>query len=375
MSVKDAIEHGTDKAIVLANIKFWLENSKKKDIKRSKHDGYYWVYNTAKELSEVLPYFTPSKVQRLLKQLESDGVILVGNYNKVKYDRTRWYSLPEYSIDDNSVVHSVDLDIGNNQSVEPIPNNKINNKPDNKTNTPDAVITDTFVKNDSNVLTVDTVETKTSTDTVNIPFDTFWTMYDYKKGKPSDVETKWLTLDDSERVAIIYALPSYISSTPDKTFRKFPMSYLNTEAWNDEIVIADTTVNTTVNSDSTNTTSNVSAVIGVSDVINQHRNKGNCNTANTGNQYNRNYNSSSNNYNSNNDCYSASFQYFSDEVITDSDTPHWWDIKNNSSNSNSNSNNSSTVSKDAPKRLSTDISKSVDDFLANFGSKGNTYSK
>lgn len=35
--------------------------------------------------------------------------------------------------------------------------------------------------------------------------------------------------------------------------------------------------------------------------------------------------------------------------------------------------NSDTVTKDVPKRLSPDISKSVDDFLANFGSKGNTY--
>ena len=33
------------------------------------------------------------------------------------------------------------------------------------------------------------------------------------------------------------SLDTYLLSTPDKTYRKYPMSYLNTEAWNDEHIV------------------------------------------------------------------------------------------------------------------------------------------
>ena len=71
---------------------------------------------------------------------------------------------------------------------------------------------------------------------INIPFNDFWDLYDYKKGKKSKVEAKWESLKDSDRIAIIENIPSYKLSTPDKRFRKQPLVYLNNEAWLDEIV-------------------------------------------------------------------------------------------------------------------------------------------
>lgn len=71
---------------------------------------------------------------------------------------------------------------------------------------------------------------------INIPFNEFWDLYDYKKGKKSRVEAKWESLKDSERIAIMDNIPAYKLSTPDKQFRKQPMVYLNNEAWLDEIV-------------------------------------------------------------------------------------------------------------------------------------------
>lgn len=71
---------------------------------------------------------------------------------------------------------------------------------------------------------------------INISFDEFWDLYDYKKGKKDKVERKWNSLKDSERIAIMDNIPAYKLSTPDKRFRKQPMVYLNNEAWLDEIV-------------------------------------------------------------------------------------------------------------------------------------------
>ena len=72
---------------------------------------------------------------------------------------------------------------------------------------------------------------------INIPFSDFWDKYDYCKGKKSEVKAKWITLTDEERTLTMESLDKYLLSTPDKTYRKYPMSYLNTEAWNDEHII------------------------------------------------------------------------------------------------------------------------------------------
>lgn len=214
--VEDAIKYGVEKAVVLSNIRFWLNNNKNKDLTAVKHDGYYWMYNTAKDMSNVLPYFTQSKVQRLLKQLEDDGVLIVGNYNKVKYDRTKWYTLSEFTYDENCSTQTPELSIGNEHIEQPIQDSKTNTKTNNK---------------------IDTC--------INIPFSDFWDKYDYCKGKKSDVEAKWIALTDEERTLTMESLDTYLLSTPDKTYRKYPMSYLNTEAWNDEHVVPDANVATT----------------------------------------------------------------------------------------------------------------------------------
>lgn len=83
---------------------------------------------------------------------------------------------------------------------------------------------------------------------INIPFSDFWNKYDYCKGKKSDVEAKWIALTDEDRVLTMESLDTYLLSTPDKTYRKYPMSYLNTEAWNDEHVVPANPVATTTTS-------------------------------------------------------------------------------------------------------------------------------
>lgn len=68
------------------------------------------------------------------------------------------------------------------------------------------------------------------------PFLDFWDLYDKKTGKPK-AERKWKSLSNTKKSAIMFSLPKYIESTPDKTYRKNPMTYLNGEHWTDEIII------------------------------------------------------------------------------------------------------------------------------------------
>lgn len=73
----------------------------------------------------------------------------------------------------------------------------------------------------------------------NVGFDRFWDAYDKKVGDKSKCLKKWLSLNQSERDLIFINLPAYINSTPDKKYRKNPMTYLNNSSWNDELICSD----------------------------------------------------------------------------------------------------------------------------------------
>jgi hypothetical protein len=84
---------GVDCAIVLASIAWWVGHNKAN--RRNFRNGRHWTYNSAKAWSELLPYFTPKQIRRILEELESAGLILKDNFNENTYDRTLWYSLTE----------------------------------------------------------------------------------------------------------------------------------------------------------------------------------------------------------------------------------------------------------------------------------------
>jgi hypothetical protein len=71
--------------------------------------------------------------------------------------------------------------------------------------------------------------------TVEELFKKWWDMYDLKCGKENCIK-KWNKLTTKERFDCIKATPAYVASTPDKQFRKRPLTYLNQKAWNDEII-------------------------------------------------------------------------------------------------------------------------------------------
>jgi hypothetical protein len=67
------------------------------------------------------------------------------------------------------------------------------------------------------------------------PFEYWWDLYDKKRGKEKCIK-KWNQMTNDECIACISATSAYVASTPDKQFRKDPLTYLNQKAWNDEII-------------------------------------------------------------------------------------------------------------------------------------------
>ena len=65
-----------------------------------------------------------------------------------------------------------------------------------------------------------------------ILFDEFWTLYSKSIDKQKCLD-KFEKLSDEEIKSIFETLPFYIIQTPDKTYRKNPLTYLNGKCWND----------------------------------------------------------------------------------------------------------------------------------------------
>tara|TARA_R110000787_G_scaffold192931_3_gene304475 strand:- start:769 stop:1410 length:642 start_codon:yes stop_codon:yes gene_type:complete len=69
----------------------------------------------------------------------------------------------------------------------------------------------------------------------NDRFAEFWDLYG-KKVDSSKCKVKFSKLTSTELVLLFTNLPHYIKSTPDKQYRKNPITWLNGKCWNDEIM-------------------------------------------------------------------------------------------------------------------------------------------
>jgi len=75
---------------------------------------------------------------------------------------------------------------------------------------------------------------------IDSAFDEWWNIYDKKVSKDKAI-SKWNILTSDEKQLALKIVQKYVNSTPDKTFRKDPTTYLNNKSFNDEIIIRNAT--------------------------------------------------------------------------------------------------------------------------------------
>lgn len=128
-SVEDAKKYGLMAAPFLYNLRYWLQYNQAN--RRNYHDGRYWSFNGNKALSELMPYYSEDQLDRIIKKLKESKVLLVGNYNKKGYDRTRWFSLNENWVtllpptnEDINMQHEVDNARPSREIAEWLPRNR-----------------------------------------------------------------------------------------------------------------------------------------------------------------------------------------------------------------------------------------------------------
>lgn len=82
-----AKEIGLNEAILLQQIHFWM--SKRKNV----IDGVSWVYNTYDGWVNQFPFWSKSTIRRTINSLEKKNLLITGNFNKLKIDNTKWYTI------------------------------------------------------------------------------------------------------------------------------------------------------------------------------------------------------------------------------------------------------------------------------------------
>ena len=104
-NVEIATKYGMLEAILLEHLNFWISKNKANEV--NFYDGNYWTYNSTKALAQLFPYVSLNTISRALRHLKEEGLILVGNYNKISYDRTTWYAITEKG---NSILQNDEMD-------------------------------------------------------------------------------------------------------------------------------------------------------------------------------------------------------------------------------------------------------------------------
>ena len=89
---KHAIAFGYREAVILFHFLFWIKKNRENE--NHFHDGRYWTYSSINTLNKsYFPFWSEGQINRGIKSLINQNLILTGNYNRFKYDKTTWYAL------------------------------------------------------------------------------------------------------------------------------------------------------------------------------------------------------------------------------------------------------------------------------------------
>lgn len=153
-----AQELGVSAAIVVQNLQFWIKKNEAND--KHFHDGRYWTFNSMKAWHELFPFWTERQIRKILDDLVEKKIIIKGNYNEMKYDRTLWYAFTDYGITilQSCQMKETSLSIQSDKNVEPIPdintyiNTDVNTDRESTTETTEVALAENPKKGDRKIL-------------------------------------------------------------------------------------------------------------------------------------------------------------------------------------------------------------------------------
>ena len=88
-----AIDYSPTMSLWLCYLAHWSE----RNLANNKHiyNGLVWLFDTLEALGDCFPYYTKSQLETMINNSIKEGLVVKGNFNKHKYDRTTWYALTD----------------------------------------------------------------------------------------------------------------------------------------------------------------------------------------------------------------------------------------------------------------------------------------
>jgi len=107
---------GIDKAIILQQIQYWICTSP--------HDreGQKWIYNSYEEWAKQFPWMGNRKLRYVIRDLEQEGYLLTGRFNKRRGDNTKWYRINYEKLEELLDTHLAKLATGVPNHATGVPN-------------------------------------------------------------------------------------------------------------------------------------------------------------------------------------------------------------------------------------------------------------
>lgn len=82
---------GLNKSIILRQLHCLLEeNEINENILK---DRKTWCRKTYREWEEQFPFWNIQTIQKIILSLEKDGIVISANFNQLKVDKTKWYTI------------------------------------------------------------------------------------------------------------------------------------------------------------------------------------------------------------------------------------------------------------------------------------------
>lgn len=85
-----------DEAIILQQLHYWIGRTN-----NIQSDGHKWIYNSMTDWLKQFPWIkSRSTLSRYFDDLEKRGLVVTGNFNKAKFDKTKWYRIDYDALSD-----------------------------------------------------------------------------------------------------------------------------------------------------------------------------------------------------------------------------------------------------------------------------------
>lgn len=84
---------GMLQAQIITQIDYWAERT------NNTYNGKKWVYNSMEDWHKQFSWVALSTLKRAFSDLEEQELLITANFNKIKYDRTKWYRIDYDKLD------------------------------------------------------------------------------------------------------------------------------------------------------------------------------------------------------------------------------------------------------------------------------------